>query len=168
MGPVDVNEAVVKETFLAWFAESGDLALEVYKPHSGCGGDFYILSSYSQFQDLIAKARPGSIIFTIKERQFPVRGLVDDDFIAEALRRVADDQVFEIIEPCEYPNMINFLGDGGRGHVELKTELEKLRGAMVWLGGELRMPGGNYWAENIAPDEMVAIKPESVSEGTAA
>lgn len=167
MGPVNINEALVKETLTAWFAESGDLAIEVYKPRSGCGGDFYIISSYSEFQDLTVKARPGSIIFIVNGRQFPFRGVVNDDFIAEAVRQLADGQAFEIIEPCEYPNVINFLSDGGKGHAELKAELERLRGTAIWLGSELRMPD-NYWAENTAPGEMVAIKPESGETGAAA
>jgi hypothetical protein len=64
--------------------------------------------------------------------------------------------------------MIAFLSDGGKGHPELKAELEKPKGVTVWLGGELKTPGGNYWAENTMTNEMVIVKPDSVDVGAAA
>ena len=159
MGPFIYTEPVVADTLKDWFRASGELFVELYKPKGGGSGDFYVLNSYSQYEDLMANAKPGSISFVLRDRQLPIRGVVDDGLIAEALAQIPEGEYYIIIEPCVYPNSFVHLSDGGRTHEELENDLEKLRGVEVWAGVDLNMPD-DYWKEDLADNALIAKKPE--------
>jgi hypothetical protein len=158
MGPFTYTESIVARTLKDWFNTSGELFVELYKPHSGGSGFFYVLNTYAQYEDLMVNAKPGSIAFVLRDRQLPIRGIVDDGFIANAVNQIPDGEYYAVIEPCVYPNSFVYLGDGNT-HAELKNDLEKLRGVEVWAGVDLNMPE-EYWKENLANNALIAKKPE--------
>jgi hypothetical protein len=158
MGPFIYTEHIVTDTLNDWFKASGELFVELYKPHSGGSGFFYVLNTCAQYEDLMANARTGSISFILRDRQLPIRGIVDDSFIENALNQIPDGEYYTVIEPCVYPNSFVYLGDGNT-HAELKSDLEKLRGAEAWAGVDLNMPD-EYWKENVADNALIAKKPE--------
>ncbi len=159
MGPFIYTEPVVADTLKNWFGLSGELFVELYKPHSGGSGFLYVLNSYAQYEDLMANAKPGSISFVLRDRQLQIRGVVDDVLISKALNQIADGEYYTIIEPCEYPNSFSYLGEGNT-HAELKNDLEKLRGIEVWAGVDPNMPD-EYWKENLADDALIAKTSEA-------
>jgi len=57
MGPFIYTEPIATNTLRNWLERSGDLFVELYKPHSGAGGDYYIVADFSQYVDLMERAR---------------------------------------------------------------------------------------------------------------
>jgi hypothetical protein len=157
MGPFACSEPVVKETLKDWFMRSGELFVELYLPHSGGGGHFYVLTDYWQYEELMAKAKPGSISFVLRDCQLPVRGHVCDELIAQAVKCVGEGSYYLIVKPGLYPTPLTVLADGST-HTALTLDLEKLRGTQVWIGTDFQMPD-QYWHENTGEDALIATKP---------
>jgi hypothetical protein len=156
MGPFSFTDSVVRDTLTAWFKQSGELVVELYLPHSGGSGFFFALATFSEFEDLIANAKPGSICFVLRDLQLPIRGKVTDALISEALGQIADGKNYLIAKPSRYPAQLDVVADG-KNHHQLRTDLEKLRGEEVWVGPEIEMPS-EYWQENTATDALIAVK----------
>jgi hypothetical protein len=158
MGPYTFTEPIVAQILKDWFRRSGELFIELHRPHSGASGNFYILNNYSQYEDLMMKASPGSICSVLRDKQLPIRGFIDDDLIQRAFNLLADGDYYLIVEPCTYPQMICFLGDG-KTHVELEQDLRELQGTDVWVGHDFAIPN-EYWKDNSAEDALIIIKPK--------
>lgn len=157
MGPFTYHEPIVADTLQNWFATEEELFAELYRPHSGAGGDFYRLLAYADYQDLMDKAHPGAILSILRQKQLPIRGIVDDAFISRAIAEITEGDYYIVVGPGAYPDALDFLGSGNR-HEELKDELENIRGTEVWVGPDFVMPN-NYWESNTAQDALVVIKP---------
>jgi hypothetical protein len=52
--------AKVKE----WIAVSNELFIELYLPHSGSGGTWYLVSSFASFNEIVAKAHSKAVLFS--------------------------------------------------------------------------------------------------------
>ncbi len=139
MKPISATEPIVKQILTAWFSLSSELVVELEVPHMGGSFDFYVLNSYAQFEDLILMAYPNGIAFVLRDKHFPVRGIVDDALISLSLEKITDGEYYLIVEPPKFPQRLSFVGDGNT-HVELKNDLEQLRGQEVWLGREPELP----------------------------
>ena len=159
MKPISATEPIVKQTLTEWFGASGELVIELDVPHSGGSGDFYVLNFYAQFEDLILKARPNAIAFVLRDKHFPVRGIVDDALISLSFEKIFDEEYYLIVEPPKFPQRLSFVGDGNT-HVELKNDLEKLRGQEVWLGREPEFP--NSYVEQHLENALVICKPKEI------
>ena len=146
MGPYTFSEPIVTQMLQDWFSTSAELFIELDRPYSGASGDFYILNSYPQVEDLMTKASPSAVCFVLRDKQCPLRGLVDDTFIQRALDWLKHGDYYIIIEPNSYPQTIRFLGDGNT-HLGLERELGDLRGTEVWVGQDFKFPD-EYWKEN--------------------
>ncbi len=158
MGPYTFSEPIVTQILQDWFSASTELFVELDRPHSGTSGGFYILKNYLQYEDLITKASPGAVCFMLRDKQLPLRGLVDDTFINRALDWLEDGDYYIIIEPSSYPQTIRFLGDG-KTRLEFERELRELRGTEVWVGQDFKFPD-QYWKENSDLNALIITKPK--------
>jgi hypothetical protein len=156
MDILDIRDPSIQATAQTWLNETGELFVELYYPHSGGSGRFYLLTAPTNFIDLIEQARDGALFFLLKQKQFPLRGIVDDAFISQATTAVADGEEFLITDLATYPEHVSFLGDG-QTHTQLIAELSDLRGRLVAIGHE---PDTNpaYWKQDTRPDRLTAIK----------
>jgi len=94
----------------------------------------------------------------LRDKQLPLRGLVDDTFINRALDWLEDGDYYIIIEPSSYPQTIRFLGDG-KTNLEFERELRELRGTEVWVGQDFKFPD-QYWKENSDLNALIIMKPK--------
>jgi hypothetical protein len=156
MGPFTCNAPVVATVLNEWLRRSPELFVELHVPRSAGEGFFYILNSYAHYDDLMTKAKPGSVFLILRDRQLPVRGVVDDNLISQALEGIADGEYYTITEPCAYPDSLSHL-DVGNTHAELQTALEAFRGTEVWVGHEPEMPNA-YWEKNVSDDVLIVVK----------
>ncbi len=158
MGPYTLFEPIATQVLRDWFSASTELFVELDRPHSGASGDYYSLNSYLQFDDLLTKASPGAVCFVLRDKQLPLRGLVDDTFTQRALEWLEDGDYYIIVEPSSYPQAIRFLGDG-KTKFELEQELRELRGTDVWVGQDFKFPD-LYWKENSDLNALIITKPK--------
>lgn len=156
MGPISVYDKSVDAKVKEWIAVSNEVFVELYQPHSGGGGTWYMVSSYTSFKEMVAKAPSGAVLFILREQQFPIRGIVDDALITRALDEIEDGDEYAVVQREFYPTALSDLGNGYR-RAELLADLEECRGKLVCLGKEPDLPD-EYWTENERDDVIVATK----------
>jgi hypothetical protein len=157
MGPYPFTDLIVDQTLKEWFTSSQELFAELYIPHNGGSGNYYILKDFSQYLKLILSARPGSICFIFRDKQVPLRGKVDDAFIQKALDGLIDGDYYIITDSSHYPQCISYYGDGNT-HQELKQDLLELRGVEVCVGQDFNPPV-EYWKTDSTPNFLIITKP---------
>lgn len=163
MDLLEIRDPGIRATALSWLNETRELFVELYYPHSGGSGWFYLLTSPGDLTQLIQQARDGALFFLLKHKQFPLRGIVDDAFVNQARAIIADGEQYLITDLATYPKHLSFFGDG-QTHKQLLADLHDLRGVRVGVGHE---PDTNpeYWKGDMHPDRLTAMKkaPEALA-----
>lgn len=159
MNNFNIYDSHILATAQAWLDEISELFIEVYYPRSGGSGTFYLLSTFADFEQLIQQEREGAFFFLLKQKQFPLRGIVDDAFIHQAKLTIADGIDYLITDLAVYPKLLSFYGDGNI-HKQLFQDLYDLRGMLVGVGRDPD-PNPTYWIEDTRQDRLTAIKKTS-------
>lgn len=118
-----------------WLAETGELYVDVYLPHSGADGTPYFIRSLREFKELVAQQTwPEIGISVFRRLQYPVRGVADQALLEQALRQISDGQCYTIVSlnHC-YPSRCVFKGRGST-HAELRNDLAEVIGERVGVG----------------------------------
>ncbi len=153
MGPFSIHDPAAGALVEEWLAKSSELLAEYYIPHSGGGGNYYLLSSMAQFQALADKMWAGEVLFILRAPQFPLGGVVDEDFIRKAESEMIDGGYYLVVEPFDSSGLLALLGSGDT-RAELKADLEGLKGKFVRLGPEPRLPE-KYWQKDEDPGCLI-------------
>ena len=156
MGPLSIHDPLLIQTVERWMYDSTDLFVELHYPHTGSSGDYYLLTTIRDFNELLAGARRGAIVTVLRKQQYPIRGIVDDDLIDRAIAEVPDGEWYDIVRPWFYPTMLPLSG-GGNNHQQYRKELEELRGEEVFTGRAPSLPA--YWIKNDDEDSIIATIP---------
>jgi hypothetical protein len=156
MGPISVYDESVVAKVKEWIAVSKELLIELYQPHSGGGGTWYLVTSFAKFHEMAAKVPSGAVLFILHQPQFLIRGVVDDDLIKRALDEIQDGEWYTIAELKFYPAPLSYLGNGN-SRTELRADLGDCRGMVVCLGKEPDLPE-QYWVKNDDEDIIIARK----------
>ena len=132
--------------------------------YSGAAGSksFESFSSFVAIADKLAHLPPSTSVTAFKQPQLPMRGVVDDRFIADCLSTIADGTEFLVLEtvPRTAGKASWFHDEAGESHQELREALEDSRGCQVAVG-----PYPASWNENsdvisaIVPDEQGNVLP---------
>jgi hypothetical protein len=129
----------------------------------GGAKDFEFYSSFQSLADRIRALSRQTRVTAFRQPQLPLRGIVDDGFIANCLDTIPDGAEYLVLErvrrvdgPCSW-----FHYSAGESHVELREDLEGSRGVAVVVG--LYPP---FWLEGtddvisaIVPDEDGTVTP---------
>lgn len=97
------------------------------------------------------------LLFIFRDDRMPLRGTVDEVVTQGAFQLIEEDSYFVIFIPAYYPGRLRTTGSG-RGHSELKVELEDVRGEDVWIGADPLLPDG--WKRE-DDDEVLAVSVDS-------
>ena len=154
---LSIYDTLVSQELANWLGQSAELFVHVHDPHSGSSGSDYLLPSMSIFNELTTNARPG--FFVLRERQFPMRGTVDNDFVEAALQSVKDGEWYKIVQREFYPLQLRYYGSGDT-HNDLRRDLEECRGMNVCVGPEPVFPNEYLnWDLNVDDKIIIAVKP---------
>lgn len=140
MGPFHFADPRALEILELWFSQTDEIFAELYVSHSGSSGDLSMLASMDQYHQWITLrddwGRPHKVTgYLLRAPQLPLRGVVDDEFIARALDYF-DPQTHVVgYAPPQSPHFMDF-HVYGQGPEELKPELESMRSQTIWLGAE--------------------------------
>lgn len=138
-----------------WLSETGELYVDVYRPHSGCSGTAYFVRSPSELETLIREHTASELVMTIFRRlQYPLRGVADDTLLAQALQQTPDGEWFHIVSLDDhYPSPCSWRGSGST-HAELRQEFREIVGQRVGIG---RNPfdGDETWIHSTSNEFMV-------------
>jgi hypothetical protein len=109
-----------------WLTELGELFIDLEYPHSGGGGRNYFVHSLEDIKSLISEQTHPEIKITIfRASIFPIRGKDYLDLLERALKRIPENQYYQIVVLLSYPGEYEMLTDG-KGHEELRRDIANL------------------------------------------
>jgi hypothetical protein len=120
----------------SWLQEQREI-LVLFRYSCAAGAkDFEFMSSFSTLAERIRGLPPETCIIAFRDPQLPLRGVVDDAFMARCLDAIAADAEFLILETAGATSELSFgpRWRGGDSHDELRSDLEDARGIAVAVG----------------------------------
>jgi hypothetical protein len=132
-------ERDVTPTFLDrvtdWIERAGEVLVILRYLRAAGAKDFALCRTRSEIEDLIDSVPRGTDIEVFRDRQCPIRGVVDDAFIRSALDSLPDGQEYLLMTSETRPgSKISRFGEIGGSQAELRESLSELMGAEVALG----------------------------------
>ncbi len=96
---------------------------------------FALCHTAVEFESLIESLPVGTDIEVFRDRQLPLRGRVDQEFIASTLGAIANDQEYLVITKATRPDSrISDWGRTGCSHDDLREDLAEVMGREVAVG----------------------------------
>lgn len=138
-------ERDISPQFLArvrdWIANQGEVLVVLRYLRAGGAKEFSLCQSMADFEQLIAGLPIGTDIEAFRDRQLPLRGIVDDDFISQASTLVGDGAEYLFATLATRVGSIISKNDRlGDSHADLRADLEDFRDQAVAFG-----PVPIYW-----------------------
>jgi hypothetical protein len=122
-------------TLESWLRSLPEILVLIRYPASG-SRDFEFFSSFEALSNRIRQLPPKTSIIAFRRQQLPLRGVVNDRFIASCLGCIPDRAEFLVLETARraYGRKSWFHSEGGETHAELREALEESRGVPVAVG----------------------------------
>ena len=130
----DVTPACL-ERVAAWIRTNGEVLVVLRYLRAAGSKDFALCHTQEEFESLVNSAPRGTDINVFRDRQLPLRGIVDRAFIESALQLIsAGDEYPLMLAETEPGTCISRVGRIGASHAELHEDLAEVIGAEVALG----------------------------------
>jgi hypothetical protein len=130
----DVSSAFL-ERVAAWINDAGEVLVILRYLRAAGAKDFALCRTRHEFESLVKAAPRGADIEVFRDRQLPLRGLVDDGFIESAVQMIPEGREYLLVTTETQPgSRISRFGDIGASHIELRESLAELMGSEVALG----------------------------------
>jgi hypothetical protein len=130
------NNPTFRAKTAQWIAERHEVLAIIQYSHCGGSKDFEFFESREAFDARLAELPPRTCVTVFGERQFPIRGLVNDDLIARSLALIPDGVEFAVVglELVRYGACAWYSHTIGISATELSDELQERRGELVAIG----------------------------------
>jgi hypothetical protein len=157
---ISTSDPLFLEKVERWFSEREEILALFQYSRAGGSKDWFLLRSIKELTHRLRELRPQSRVTLFRERQLPLRGVVDDALIGEALGLMPDGSEYLLLnlERKRYDSKgVGFEWsdfDADTSHEELSQELNTRRGECVAIG-----PYPPWLDDN--EDVLVAIKPDN-------
>ena len=128
------------ERFLAtleeWLRSSHEILVLIRYSHAAGSKAFEFFSTSEVLTQRLRGLPQRTCIIAFRQPQLPLRGMVDDTFIATCLSRISHGSEFLVVEMSRraYGSASWFHHGAGESHAALREELESLRGNAVAVG----------------------------------
>lgn len=130
----DVTPAFM-ERVAGWIRQSGEVLVVLRYLGMAGAKDFALCCDRDEFAALVEAAPTGTDIMVFRDQHLPLRGVVDEAFIASALAMIPNGQEYLWITAEVKPgSRISCWGGMGDTHLELRESLEELTGTIVAFG----------------------------------
>ena len=136
MGYPPTSDHSFRETIARWLESTGEV-LTLIRYHAAAGSrDFEFFRSFPAFLTRLAELPPRTCVIVFGECQLPLRGRVDDAFIAKALELVPDGVEWLAVGLSKTiaASRSWYHQADGMSHAELKEELDSQVGAEFAVG----------------------------------
>ena len=141
-----------------WLQQTGELYMDLDRPHSGgLNNSLYFLNSLSHLKSIVAEeTHPEVSISIFREKQYPIRGLMNGALLTTAFEQIPDRQYFTILSRADDSlapfNVIGF----GDSHDELREEFARLKGKHGRIGQDpFDQPDTNFFEK---PDDVFVTR----------
>lgn len=135
MGYASITDPQFFETIREWFQNQPEI-LVLIRVRRGGSRDFELFTSFETLADRIRELSPGTCVTAFRHLQLPMRGVVDDNFIAKCLRSIPDGSEYLMVEttPTVAGRRSWFHNGDGTTHASLREDLDWSRGNPVAVG----------------------------------
>lgn len=123
-------------TLESWFQSQPEI-LVLIRIRCGAGArDYEFYTSFDALLKRIHELSPGTCIIAFKQPQLPLRGIVDDEFIAKCLSTIPDGAEYLMVETVQRVagRMSWFHYGSDSTHAGLRDDLKDSRGVPVAVG----------------------------------
>jgi hypothetical protein len=123
-------------TLESWFRSTPELLVLFRFSHAAGSKDFEFFSSLQALCERVRQLAPRTSVIAFRHPQLPIRGVVDDSFIAKCLSNIPDGSEYLVVETVRrIAGRHSWFHHGaGESHIELRDELEQSRGVLVAAG----------------------------------
>jgi hypothetical protein len=136
MGYASATDPKFLGTLEGWLRDRPEILVLIRYSHAAGNRDFEFFSSFGALANRIRQLPPSTSMIAFRQPQLPLRGLVDESFIASCLDRIPDGSEFLVLETARrtYGERSWFHCEAGESHAELREALEESRGTRVAIG----------------------------------
>jgi hypothetical protein len=136
MGYASATDPQFLGTLESWLRRLPEILILIRYSRAAGSKDFEFFSSFEALWNRIRQLPPDTSIIAFRQPQLPLRGVVDEDFVASCLIGVPDSLEFLVLETARraYGEKSWFHWMAGETHAELREALEGSRGAPVAVG----------------------------------
>ena len=118
-----------------WLAETGELFVDIYVPHSSGSGLTYLIYTLDDLKALMAQQSSSEILVTIFHHlQYPLRGVADDSLLEVALEYIPDGEWYSILALDNVFPKPTVLLTSGSSHEQLERDFADISGMSVAIG----------------------------------
>ena len=118
-----------------WIRRIGEVFIILRYLRAAGAKDFAFCRSQDDFESLVQSVPTGTDIEVFRDLQLPLRGVVDDAFMAAALGAITDGKEYLLVSVATRPgSIISVFGKTGDSNVELLESLKGLRTTEVAVG----------------------------------
>jgi hypothetical protein len=119
-----------------WFNNRPEILILIRYPYAAGNREFEFFLSFEQLQNRIRGLRQRTSIIAFRQPLLPLRGVVDDEFIAKCLEAIPETKEYLVVETVRRTagKYSWFHDDEGISHAQLREALEECRGATVAAG----------------------------------
>lgn len=149
-------------TVKSWLHSKPELLVLIRYWHVASSKDFEFFSSFEMFSERLRKLPHLACVIVFRQPQLPIRGIIDDAFIARCLQSILDGSEYLVTETVQrvIGHVSWFHHAEGESHAELREDLEDCRGALVAVGLD---PPWLHDTEDVisavVPDEHGVVRP---------
>jgi hypothetical protein len=124
------------DTLEGWLRSRHEVLVLIRHSHAAGAKHFEFFSSFQDLSETIRQLPPRASVIGFRQPQLPLRGVVDDDFIAKCLNSIPDGLEYLVVETVRrvYGRRSWFHHGAGMSHAELRDDLEESRGVGVAVG----------------------------------
>jgi hypothetical protein len=134
--PTSATDPTFLGTLESWLGGLPEILVLFRYSRAAGGKDFEFFSSFGALSSRIRQLPPSTLIHAFRQPQLPLRGVVDEGFIATCLSSVPEGPEFLVVETTRrvYGKRSWFHSESGETHGELREALEESRGVPVAVG----------------------------------
>jgi hypothetical protein len=135
-----MNISSFDESFLKtlerWLGDQAEILVLIRYSHAGGSKSFEFFSSFAVLSGRLRQLPPRTSVTAFRKPQLPLRGIVDDQFIARCLNRIPESSEFLVVETAHRTaGKASWTHESaGVSHTELRDALEDSRDRSVAVG----------------------------------
>src|SRR5580698_8613083 len=162
MSHVPTTDPKFLGTAKSWFHSQPEILVLIRYWHAAGNKDFEFFCSFQEFSQRLAELPPLACVIVFRQPQLPIRGVVNDAFIARCLQSIPDGSEYLVTETVQrvIGHVSWFHHAEAESHAELREDLEDCRGAPVAVGLD---PPWLHDTEDVisavVPDEHGVVRP---------
>ena len=136
MSCAPITDPTFLGTVESWLRTQTEILALIRYSHAAGNKEFELFSCFQDFSERLRQLPHLTCVTVFHQPQLPIRGVVDDAFIARCLQSIPNGSEYVVTETVRraYGRMSWFKYRAGESHADLHAYLEQCRGVPVAVG----------------------------------